>query len=362
MKILYGVQGTGNGHIARSRAMCETLQRRQMDVDYLFSGRAADKYFSMECFGEFKTRRGLTFATENGHVNYVKTLCNNSLWQFWQEVRTLDLSSYDLILNDFEPVTAWAAKLHQLPCISISHQNAFLYSVPLKGASWLDKQILRHFAPANHHLGLHWYHFDQPILPPIIYPSKLLLSQQPFILVYLPFENIHEICELLYRFTHTRFICYHPDVQHHECSENVELHCLQHGNFQHHLHQCQGVITSGGFELPSEALALGKKLLIKPLHGQFEQVSNAATLETLGLANVMEFLDPTCVRRWLDEKQAERVSYPDVAESLAEWIMQGQWHDSTTLCQQLWQQVDFPSYTIFTDELIHPMNLTLKRF
>lgn len=67
-----------------------------------------------------------------------------------------------------------------------------------------------------------------------------------------------------------------------ELTENVELRRLHHGDFQHHLHQCSGVITSGGFELPSEALALGKKLLMKPLAGQFEQVSNAATLETLG--------------------------------------------------------------------------------
>lgn len=52
---------------------------------------------------------------------------------------------------------------------------------------------------------------------------------------------------------------------------------------------------------------------MKPLAGQFEQVSNAVTLETLGLASVMEFLDPACLRLWLDEKQAERVIHPDVA-------------------------------------------------
>lgn len=86
----------------------------------------------MECFGDFATRRGLTFATENGHVNYVKTLRKNNLLQFWNEVKRLDLSGYDLILNDFEPVTAWAAKLQNIPCIGISHQNAFLYPVPLK--------------------------------------------------------------------------------------------------------------------------------------------------------------------------------------------------------------------------------------
>ncbi|QXC57908.1 glycosyltransferase [Vibrio mimicus] len=362
MKILYGVQGTGNGHIARSRAMCAALKQQHVEVDYLFSGRAAANYFSMECFGDFQTRQGLTFATENGHVNYVKTLRRNNLWQFWQEVRALDLSGYDLILNDFEPVTAWAAKLQNVPCIGISHQNAFLFPVPLKGASWIDKAILRHFAPAQYHLGLHWYHFDQPILPPIIYTPEQPLSHQAFILVYLPFENLNEICELLNRFTNVHFICYHPDVQGNEQIENVQLRRLHHGDFQHHLHQCHGVITNGGFELPSEALTLGKKLLMKPLLGQFEQLSNAATLETLGLASVMEFLDPASLRLWLDEKQAERVFYPDVAQALVEWILQGKWESSSELSLKLWQKVDFPSYAILGNYSTASMNSPLKHF
>ncbi|ENM5880977.1 MJ1255/VC2487 family glycosyltransferase [Vibrio metoecus] len=362
MKILYGIQGTGNGHIARSRAMCAALKQHQVEVDYLFSGRPAANYFSMECFGDFATRRGLSFVTENGHVNYVKTLCKNSLWEFWQDVQALDLSAYDLILNDFEPITAWAAKQQNVPCLSISHQNAFLYPVPLKGASWLDKAILRYFAPARHQLGLHWYHFEQPILPPIVYTPEQTIDDQNFVLVYLPFENVNEICELLHGFMSVHFICYHPDVPDNEFVENVELRRLHHGDFQHHLHQCHGVITSGGFELPSEALALGKKLLIKPLHGQFEQVSNAATLETLGLASVMEFLDPASLRKWLDEKQAERVFYPDVANSLVEWILNGQWEDSEDLCRQLWQKVDLPSYTILSNEMTSSMNSPLNHF
>ena len=45
MRILFGVQGTGNGHISRSRTLARALKSRGMAVDYLFSGRAADGYF-----------------------------------------------------------------------------------------------------------------------------------------------------------------------------------------------------------------------------------------------------------------------------------------------------------------------------
>ncbi len=133
MKIFYGVQGTGNGHIARARAMCRALKNNGIEADFLFSGRDKEKYFSMEEFGSYQTRRGLTFATHNGKVSYLKTCLNNSILHFSREVKELDLRGYDLVLNDFEPVSAWAAKRQGIPSISISHQNAFRYSVPLKG-------------------------------------------------------------------------------------------------------------------------------------------------------------------------------------------------------------------------------------
>ncbi|MEZ9229682.1 MJ1255/VC2487 family glycosyltransferase [Vibrio amylolyticus] len=344
MKILYGVQGTGNGHIARARAMSQALKSRGIDVDYLFSGRDADKYFSMQEFGEYETRKGLTFESENGQVSYLKTAKNNNLVNLYKEVSELDLSEYDLVLNDFEPITAWAAKKQKKTCISISHQNAFRHSVPLKGASWVDKRLIHHFAPSDYAIGLHWYHFEQPILPPIVHSIDCPIEQQNFILVYLPFENSDEICNLLFRFSSYQFVCFHPSVNKAETIENVELRPLCHESFQSHLHRCNGVIANGGFELPSEALTLGKKLLLKPLTGQFEQQSNVATLDGLGLASSMDFLDASKVRIWLDEKPGERVVYPNVAQAIAEWVDNGKWDTQEQLCRSLWEQVDFPSY------------------
>ncbi len=344
MKILYGVQGTGNGHIARARAMSQAFAQQGVQVDFLFSGRSPDKYFSMEAFGDYQTRRGFTFVTEKGSVNYAKTVLSNNLFQFYREVNLLDLSPYDLVLNDFEPVTAWAARKRRKPCIGISHQNAFRYPVPLKGANWLDKSVIEYFAPSQYHLGLHWYHFDQPILPPIIHTLANCEQRDSFVLVYLPFESIEDIADLLLHFNQQSFICYHPEVIQGEVVENIELRPLSHRDFQDHLHRCCGVIANGGFELPSEALSLGKKLLLKPLVGQFEQQSNVATLEDLGLASSMDSLDIPTVRHWLKEQQAESVKYPDVAQAVVRWVLQGAWGCQQELSRQLWEQVDFPSY------------------
>ena len=43
MRILYGVQGTGNGHITRARTMLPALQAAGIDVDFVFSGRPSER-------------------------------------------------------------------------------------------------------------------------------------------------------------------------------------------------------------------------------------------------------------------------------------------------------------------------------
>ncbi|MCL9781571.1 glycosyltransferase [Vibrio sp. S4M6] len=344
MKVLYGVQGTGNGHIARARVMHRALKEKGVEVDLLFSGREKDKYFSMDDFGDYQTCRGLTFVTENGKIDHIKTVAKNSAIQFSKEVKQLDLTKYDAVLNDFEPVSAWAAKRNKVPCIGISHQNAFRYHVPTRGVSWLDRQIIEYFAPSTCHIGLHWYHFDQPLLPPII--DTLCCSKQSddYLLIYLPFENLQQVMDLCHRFVTHKFVCYHPDVTDTHQVDNIELKPLNYTDFQQHLACCLGVIANGGFELPSEALVRGKKLLLKPLTGQFEQVSNADTLEALGLASTMEHLDAAKVRQWLDEENPESIHYPDVASPLVDWIISANWSNTESLSHQLWEQVDFPSY------------------
>jgi uncharacterized protein (TIGR00661 family) len=327
--------------------MARALKEKNIDVDFLFSGREKDKYFSMEEFGDYQSKKGVTFITNQGKVDYFKTALDCAPLALLKEVKQLDLSGYDLVLNDFEPISAWAAKQQKVTCIGISHQNAFRYEVPKKGKSWLDSKIIEHFAPADFHLGLHWYHFGQPILPPIVHSDRChQIESGRQVLVYLPFERVSDITDLLLRFTGTQFVCYHPEITKEQSIENIDYRIPSHSGFQKELHRCQGVIANGGFELPSEALSIGKKLLLKPLSGQFEQESNVATLEHLGLAYSMDYLDPTAVRNWLDVEQSESVVYPNVAKHIVDWIEEGQWSCSENLGKELWEQVDFPSYAV----------------
>ncbi len=66
MRILYGVQATGNGHISRARAMAKALSAYpDLKVTWLFSGRPKERLFDMELFGDYECRICLTFFTEH---------------------------------------------------------------------------------------------------------------------------------------------------------------------------------------------------------------------------------------------------------------------------------------------------------
>lgn len=341
MKIFYGIQGTGNGHITRAREMAKALAEADVEVTYLFSGRDSAKYFDMEIFNDYQIRKGLTFHTENGDVSYLKTAFDARPIDFIKEVKNLDLKGYDLVLCDFEPVTAWATKLKKRQSLGIGHQYAFKHSIPRQGDDFIAKRVMKYFAPTDRCVGLHWHHFGQPILPPIIAP---LPQQLPHywankIVVYLPFENTQEVIKLLAPFKDYDFFIYTPaDVG--SPSQHIKIRPLSRDGFQHDLKNCAGIISNAGFELISEALQLGKKILVKPLHSQLEQISNAAALKQLGYGRIMHDLDAKVVADWLVNPHRVQVTYPNVAKILVNWMLNGLPPIDDDLLDKCWSTVN----------------------
>ena len=357
MKILYGVQATGNGHITRARALAAEFNKAGIEVDYLFSGRARENFFDMEAFGDWQCHRGLTFIHESGKINLSKTIKENSLKVLIQDIKKLDLSPYDFVLTDFEPITAWAARKHKKTCIGVGHQYAFLNDVPRRGDNFISRKIMEHFAPADIHLGLHWHHFGHAILPPIaeIHETHLPLDAKK-IVVYLGFESHEEIMQLLEPFKDHLFVIYGPYARY-QSHGHIQLKPLSRKGFQMDLTTANGVICNAGFELASEAIQLGKKLLVKPLHGQMEQLSNARALEELQLGMTMDTLDTQAVRQWLNSFQAKRIVYPNVAKAIVEWLQHSNRQSTQQLVNTLWAGVKLPHATNQQTQP-HPSGLT----
>lgn len=352
MKILFGVQATGNGHITRARALNAQFKALNLDVDFVFSGRERSQFFDMDEFGDWRCFKGLSFHHEAGELKVWQTLKSNSLRQLFRDVRSLDLSEYDVVLTDFEPITAWAAKRAGKTCIGVGHQYAFHYDVPRKGDSFLSNLIMRYFAPVSLGLGLHWHHFNQPILPPIAeVHAHDQMSDPNKIVVYLGFESADDVIALLEPFDDYLFTYYGPFPEY-ESRGHIQLKPLSREGFKHDLATSAGVICNAGFELSSEAIQLGKKLLIKPLHGQMEQLSNAEALEALGLGVSMDSLDQNAVRYWLENCTGKQVTYPNVAKAIAQWVSQKKWLEGeaarTELVDALWRNTVAPDVASFT--------------
>lgn len=324
MRVLYGVQATGNGHISRARAMGKYLSAEGITVDFLFSGRPADQLFDMQQFGNYQVKTGLTFVTEQGHINYLKTAQQAKPLELWRDIRELDCTPYDLVLTDFEPITAWAARQQKKRSVAFGHQYAFLHQIPQTHATPLSRGIFKWFAPAQQQIGLHWHHFNQPVLPPIVDLEPAINNADANkVLVYLPFEDQQQVIQWLQPLTQYQFYLYGPGLSknqlgHIQCSGP----CVE--EFKRDLKQSSAVISNAGFELVSEALQLQKRILVKALQGQMEQESNALALTQLQLGQSSSRLNTEVIADWLaSPARANKVHYANVALALATWIRAG---------------------------------------
>ena len=340
MKIFYGVQGTGNGHITRARVMAKELSAAGFDVTYQFTGRPSDQFFDMQVFNGYQHKEGLTFNTDKGQVNYIKSVLEAKPITFIKDVKDLDLSGYDLVISDFEPVTAWAARLQKVKVLGIGHQYAFEHDIPRTGSDPIAELVMKNFAPAHTGIGLHWHHFGQPILPPIIetpdFPEKI---QKNKIVVYLPFENQQEVVKHLCPFENFQFHLYSPTPVISKY-EHIISHPLSREGFKKDVYDCAGIMSNAGFELASEALQLGKKILAKPLHSQMEQISNAAALKQLGYGHIMHDMQPDIIEEWLHHNHAVHISYPNIARVIVDWMKDGMPKMDKEFTEQVWEGVD----------------------
>jgi len=260
--------------------------------------------------------------------------------RFFRDIATFRADDVDLVITDFEPLSARIARRNRIPSIGLGHQYAFRHPVPLARRDPLALLVLRYFAPVDYPIGLHYHHFNHPVLPPIIADMDTRgVSCDPLkVLVYLPLEDTDAVVSMLKEMRMGQYYCYASVPEAHD-QGNIHLRPFSRHNFISDLKSCSGVIANAGFTLTSEALYLGKKLLVKPLAGQLEQTSNARALQQLNLGMIMQRLDARLVKHWLSLPSPDPVDYPDVAGEVAAWISQGKWNDVGDLAAKVWGMV-----------------------
>lgn len=283
MNILYGIQGTGHGHISRARAILPVL-KQYAEVDTLVSG-----YNHRLPFGEKVTyrKRGISLRYSGaGKISIRKTLGSLHCQTFLRDVCSLDLAHYDLVISDFEPVTAWAARRSNIPCLGLSHQAALLSPNSPRPAqrSWLGELVLRRFAPCSKAMGFHFRRYDHFIEPPII--RNDIRDLNPVngnrITVYLPAVDHELLMEYLKPLNQVRWQVFSPTCRQSYREGTVIVNPLDNNLFLTSMERSLGVLTGAGFETCAEALYLGKKLFVIPIRHQYEQKCNSAALQQMG--------------------------------------------------------------------------------
>jgi uncharacterized protein (TIGR00661 family) len=79
-----------------------------------------------------------------------------------------------------------------------------------------------------------------------------------------------------------QFEVFSKHIQTKKTEQNITWMPIDNENFANSLIHCHGIITGAGFETPAESLFLGKKMLLVPIKGQYEQLCNAESLKKYG--------------------------------------------------------------------------------
>ncbi|MBC8375179.1 MAG: glycosyltransferase [FCB group bacterium] len=342
LNILYGVQATGNGHITRSREVVSALKQRGHRVQVIVSGRPGENLWGMESFKPFTLMEGLTFHTRAGKVQKLSTVLNARPFKMYRDINQFNAQDIDVVISDFEPISSRIARKHGIPSIGIGHQYAFNHEVPMTSSNSVTRKLIQKFAPVDLGIGLHWHHYDAPILPPII-PSMWdrVSSNERSILVYLPFEDHTLLITQLKKLPDLNFIVYSNQMMP-GYDANITIKPLSRETFPRDLTTVEGVICNAGFELPSEAITLGKKLLVKPLQGQPEQESNALVLNDLNYGRTCKKVTPEVIMNWYSGGSQKRVFFPNIVPELVDWLENGQWDLASLglLSERLWSEIE----------------------
>lgn len=323
MKILYAIQGTGNGHIARAEEIIPLLFSYGK-VDLFVSGMQADIQLPYPV--KFRSK-GLSFYFgKQGGIDFLKTFKNNNSRRVIREIREFPVENYDLIINDFEAISAWAAKRRNVPCIALSHQYALLSKkVPRpKHIDPIGNWFLKNYAPADYGVGFHFKSWDKNIFTPVIRDRirSSKLTDKGHYTVYLPAYSDEKIISILNRFSHHNWHVFskHSIKGYHH--KNVRVFPINNEAFARSLTSCTGVLCGAGFETPAEALYLHKKLLVVPMKNQYEQHFNAAGLRDLGVPIMKKFSEKNfeILREWVDEGKRIEVKYQETAGTALERV------------------------------------------
>jgi uncharacterized protein (TIGR00661 family) len=305
MKIFYAVQATGNGHLSRATQLYPYLKKFG-EVDFFVSGSNSTLDYPFPV--KYRSKGWSLHYSKCGGLNYWDIFKNTRPTSLYKDAASLPLKNYDVIINDFDFITSLGCQIQKINSVQLGHQASFQsLSTPRPDKkSKVGEVILKHYTKATKHIGLHFQSYDQFIFPPVVKQEIIegVVNNLNHVTVYLPafqFDCLHDTFRKL---KDIKFHWFLPEIIEPYTENNITYYPVNQNMFNKSLLTCHGLITGGGFETPSEALYLGKRLMSIPIKDHYEQQCNAAAMKKMGVT-VLEEIDNNFenhVEKWYLQK------------------------------------------------------------
>jgi len=326
--ILYGVNGEGSGHSTRAKEVISHLVRSGHIVHVVSFDRGLT---NLRKDFDVTEIYGWRIAYVNNQVRYRRTLARNLLGarrtasSIARLKKLVDDCKIDLVITDFEPLSAHVGHRKRLPVVSIDNQH-FLTNTGVECPKQFRrdaaaaKMVIRVMVPrADAYLTTSFFtaKVTKPntyLFPPIL--RETILKARPsdggHILVYVT-SPAPELARLLQK-VRGSFIAYGFGRESQDGNILFKKPSLD--GFFADLRSARAIVANAGFSLVTEALHLGKPYLAVPVEHQFEQIFNAYWLEKLGYGGYWEDLNKERVESFL-------YNVPHYRENLAAYSRQG---------------------------------------
>ena len=327
MKILYAIQGTGNGHLTRAEDVIPILAEYG-ELDLFVSGSQADVKLPYPI--KYKSKGLSFFFGTSGGINFLKTFKQNSSKEVYKEIKKFPVEKYDLVINDFEPISAWACRKRDVPCVGLSHQSALLSpQVPRpKSIDPVGEWLLHNYAPTKRNVSFHFEAYDSNIFTPVIRRGIRECKNEirDHYTVYLPAYDDRKLVPLLARIPHVKWHIFSKHAKKSYDIGKLSVYPVNKELFAASMTAAKGILCGAGFETPAETLYLNKKLLVVPMKSQLEQHYNAASLKRMGVPVVKKlrkkYLDK--IVEWIETDNRVTVDYKNItADAVAKAVALG---------------------------------------
>ena len=338
MKILFGVQTEGNGHITQCIATKQYLRSQGIEVTTAFAAkkkRGLSKYFT----DEFNVidYDGFDFVFDNvGRVVIWKTIVKNTfelprlIVSFIKICVIIQKEKPDAIFNYYEPLVGLTALFFKnIKYVSFGHQYAMDSVIYPRINGYIVQKlflsIINKITSIRAKIvALSYYEFNDTTMivsPPILRAESYSISdkKEDFVLVYLMNEDmLPQLISQAKKYPDINIQCFTKLTKQYDELPNLKLFNLDGKLFQEKMKVCKSVVCSGGFETSAEAIYQNKPLLMIPMPNHYEQHANCNDAYLNSYAIYSESIDLSKIpkyqlgnKKWFDTYQyvLQRVLY-----------------------------------------------------